>query len=586
MKLVGLGVSPGIAIGRALVFRQQSFDVRFRVPGSGVAHELARLEQARERSRQQLIDIKARIASAAGPEHAYLFEAQLLMLDDPMLVDRAAALIRKEHLNAEWAVRRAAEELTALFDQAADPYLRERKGDLADVTGRLRLNLRPAGAPSEVVDRLEGPVVLVADELAPSLAAQVDWRRVVGFASEVGSWTYHTAILARSLHIAAVAGLRNASGQISAGTLVALDGATGEVFVDPTPDELELIKARRDRQAAAELALAEFRGLPAVTRDGVAIRIEANIELPEEVPLARAQGAEGIGLYRSEFLRIRAPGAALVALSEDMQYEAYRSLVEQMAPGRVTVRTFDVGEAELYTGPASLDSTRGALGLRGIRLSLAHRDLFKTQLRALLRAARHGPLRIMFPFVASADEVRIARAVAAEAAAELARAAAAPPPTALGIMIEIPSAALTADLLAPEADFFSVGTNDLIQCCLAVDRADDRVSRLYEPYHPAVLRILRAVARSARRAGIPLALCGEMAADPGALALLIGLGVREFSVAPTAIPLVKQVIRELSALEAGQAARRALRGRTVADVKAALAAVRVAPAAAHRGDPM
>lgn len=584
MKLVGLGVSPGVAIGRALVFRQQSFDVRFRVPGGAVAHELARLEQARERSRQQLVDIKARLASAVGPEHAYLFEAQLLMLDDPMLVDRAAALIRQERLNAEWAVRRAADELTALFDQAADSYLRERKGDLADVTGRLRLNLRPVGAPSEVVGRLEGPVVLVADELAPSLAAQVDWRRVVGFVSEVGSWTYHTAILARSLHIPAVTGLRNASGQITAGTVIGIDGATGDVFVDPTPQELEQIEARRHRHATAEQVLAEFGRLPAVTRDGTAIRLEANIELPDEVPLARAQGADGIGLYRSEFLRTRAPSAALVALSEDVQYEAYRSLVEQMAPGRVTVRTFDVGEAELYAVPRGVDSTRGALGLRGIRLSLVHRDLFRTQLRALLRAARHGPLRVMFPFVTSADEIRAARAVVADVAEELARSGQAPPPVALGIMIEVPSAALTADMLAPEADFFSVGTNDLIQCCLAVDRADDRVSHLYEPYHPAVLRILRAVSRSARRAGIPLALCGEMATDPGALALLIGLGVREFSVAPTAIPLVKQVIRGLAAVEAGRATRQALRARTAAEVRAALAAVTLAPADPHEGD--
>ncbi len=576
MKVVGQGVSPGIAIGRALVFRQQTFDIRFRVPGEAVPHELARLEAARERSRRQLAEIKARIAEAAGPDHAYLFEAQLLMLDDPMLVARAAALIRTEHLNAEWAVRRAAEELTTLFDQAADPYLRERKGDLADVTGRLRLNLRPLRAPSEVLDQIEGPVVLVADELAPSLAAQVDWRRVVGFASEVGSWTYHTAILARSLRIPAVAGVRAASERIAAGTLVAIDGTTGEVFVDPTPEELAEIETRRARQAALDRALAEYCDLPAVTQDGVSIRLEANIELPEEVALARAQGADGIGLYRSEFLRGRAPGATLAALSEEAQYEAYRSLVEQMAPGRVTVRTFDVSEAELAGGASGVDSTRGALGLRGIRLSLVHRALFKTQVRALLRAARHGPLRIMFPFVTSADEIRAARAVVAEAAAELAGAGAASPPVPVGIMIEVPSAALTADLLASEADFFSVGTNDLIQCCLAVDRADDRVSALYEPYHPAVVRVLALVSRSARRAGIPLALCGEMAADPGALALLVGLGVRELSVAPTAIPLVKQVIRRLSAADARRAARRALRGRTVAEVRAAVADVRTA----------
>lgn len=583
MRLSALGVSPGIALGRALVFRQQTFDLRFRVPAAAVPHELARLEAARARSREQLQAIERRIASAVGPDHAYLFEAQLLMLDDPMLVDRAAALIREDRLNAEWAVRRAADELTALLDQAADPYLRERKGDLADVTGRLRMNLRPREAPGEVLERLEGPIVLVADELAPSLAAQVDWQRVVGFVSEVGSWTYHTAILARSLHIPAVVGLHDASATISAGVMVAVDGTTGDVFVEPTDDELREVERRRAHEAAHERALAEYGRLPAVTRDGVAIRIEANIELPEEVPLAQAQGAEGIGLYRSEFLRVRAPDASLAALTEEIQYEAYRNLVRQMAPGRVTVRTFDVGAPELEIGPWRVDSMRGALGLRGIRLSLVHRELFKTQVLALLRAAREGPLRVMFPFVTGVDEIREARALVAEAAAELARRGEAVPSVPLGIMIEVPSAALTADLLAAEADFFSVGTNDLIQCCLAVDRADERVSRFYDPHHPAVLRLVQIVSRSARRAGIPLALCGEMAADPGALALLIGLGVREVSVAPPAIPLVKQVVRSLAAADAERLARRALRARTVGEVQAALEALSVQPAGLDSG---
>ena len=575
MKLRGLGVSPGVAVGRALVFRQRTFDVRCRVSPEGTERELARLEQARELSRQQLREIRDRIARSAGPDHAYLFEAQLLMLDDPMLVERAAAFIREDRLNAEWAVRRAAEELTALFDEAADPYLRERRGDVADVTGRLRLNLRPRSAPTEILRGVEGPLVLVADELAPSTAAQIDWRRVIGFATDVGSWTYHTAILARSLHIPAVVGLHDASARILAGATVAIDGTTGDVFVDPSSGELEQVQAQRTRQAAAERVLDEYRHLPAVTLDGVRVRLEANIELPDEVAVARAHGAEGIGLFRSEFLLVRAAGMTPIAAAEDAQYDVYRSLVERMAGGRVTVRTFDVGEDELYPGSGAADTSRGVLGLRGIRLSLAHRDFFKTQLRALLRAAGHGSLRVMFPFVTGADEIRAARAVMAEAAEELRVRGASPPPVPVGIMIEVPSAALTADLLAAEADFFSVGTNDLIQCCLAVDRTDDRVSRLYEPRHPAVLRILRLVSRSARRSGIPLALCGEMAADPGTLVLLVGLGVTELSMVPSAIPLAKQVIRGLRADDARRAAGRALRGRTVADVERAIETVRL-----------
>lgn len=575
MRLSGLGVSPGVAVGRALVLRQHTFDIRVRVSPEAVDRELGRLEQARDRSRRQLVEIKERLARTAGPDHAYLFEAQLLMLDDPMLVARAADVIRSDQVNAEWAVRRAADELAALFDQAADPYLRERKGDVADVTGRLRMNLRPRSAAAEILSGLEGPLVLVADELAPSTAAQVNWRRVVGFATDVGSWTYHTAILARSLHIPAVVGLHDVSARVLAGVTLAIDGTNGEVIVDPSAEDLAQIDARRTRQAAAERALDEFRHLAAVTRDGVRIRLEANIELPEEVAVARTHGAEGIGLYRSEFLLIRTPEAGLAAMDEDAQYAVYRDVAEQMAPGRVTVRTFDVGEDDLYPGSAAAALSRGVLGRRGIRLSLAHRDLFKTQLRALLRAARHGSLRIMFPFVTSADEIRAARAALAEAAGELRDRGEPPPAVPIGIVIEVPSAALTADLLAAEVDFFSVGTNDLIQCCLAVDRADDRVSRLYEPCHPAVLRLLRHVTRSARRAGLPLALCGEMAADPGALALLIGFGVTEFSMVPTAIPRAKQVIRSLRAEEACRTAARALRATTVADVERALETMRL-----------
>jgi phosphotransferase system enzyme I (PtsI) len=584
VKLTGLGVSPGVAVGRALVFRQHTFDIRFRVSPQAIDHELGRLQQARDRSRRQIVEIKDRIARTAGSDHAYLFEAQLLMLDDPMLADRAVHFIRAEHMNAEWAVRRAGEELTALFDQTADPYLRERKGDVADVMGRIRLNLRPQSASAQIPGSVEGPVVLVADELAPSTAAQVDWRRVVGFATDVGSWTYHTAILARSLHVPAVVGLHDASTRIPAGATVAVDGSSGEVIVDPSPDLLAQIDAWRSRDVEAERALEEFRHGPAVTADGVRIRLEANIERPEEVVVARKYGAEGIGLYRSEFLLIRGAGAGLATVDEDAQYAAYRTVLEQMAPERVTVRTFDVGEDDLYPGSGAAHLSRPVLGRRGIRLSLAHPDLFKTQLRALLRAARHGALRIMFPFVSGAEEIRAARAVLAGAVDDLRARGDTPPAVPVGIMIEVPSAALTADLLAADADFFSVGTNDLIQCCLAVDRSDDRVSRLYEPCHPAVLRVLRHVSRSARRAALPLSLCGEMAAEPGALALLIGLGITEFSMVPTAIPMAKRVIRDLRADEARRAAAKALRAATVADVERAVEAVRFTHNA-RRSDP-
>ncbi len=569
MRLIGLGVSPGIGIGKALLLKRGAPELRFRVPAAMVAREIERLNRARERSREQLQQIRARIAGSAGAEHAYMFDAQLLMLDDAMLIDRAAEIIRTQCLNAGSAVERAFGEIAALFDRADDAYLRERKGDVGDVVGRLCMNLRTARNSLDFFKNLEGPLVLVADELTPSTIAQLDWQCFAAFVTDAGSWTYHTAILARSMHVPAVAGLRDASHAIVPGMLLAVDGATGEVFVDPDPEVLEQVRARQQQRVEFEHSLDEYRRLPAVTEDGVRIRLDANVESPDDARRARESGAEGVGLFRSEFLLA---GRGHEALGEDAQFEAYTRLVESMAPGRVTIRTFDVSEAQLPVGTPVPDGARAPLGLRGIRLSLALEDVFQAQLRALLRAASHGPLRIMFPFVSGVEELRAARA-AVQRAAETLRARGEPvPPVPVGVMIEVPSAAVTADLLADDADFFSIGTNDLIQYCLAVDRTDDRVSNLYEPLHPAIVRTLRLVSRAARRRSIPVAVCGEMAADPIVLALLVGLGLTEFSMAPTAIPLAKQALRALRARDAETLAARALRARTAAEVEELLTA--------------
>jgi phosphotransferase system enzyme I (PtsI) len=568
MRLIGLGVSAGIGIGKALVLKRGTRDLQFRVPATRLARELERLSEARERSRAQLQQIRSRIAESVGGEHAYLFDAQLLMLDDAMLIDRAAEIIRTERLNAASALERAFGEISSLFDRAEDAYLRERKGDVGDVVGRLCMNLRGGGDPLEVFKALfkdlEGPLVLVADELTPSVIAQLDWQRLAAIVTDAGSWTYHTAILARSIHVPAVAGLHNASSIIQPGALLAVDGATGDVFVDPDAADLEHVKGRQQRRAAYEQRLDGYRRLPPVTEDGVQIRLEANVESPDDAVRARERGADGIGLFRSEFL-LAAGGQA--PLTEAAQYSAYTRLINSMAPGRVTIRTFDVSEAQLRMEPPG---TRAPLGLRGVRLSLANDDVFQMQLRALLRAAVHGPLRIMFPFVSGVEELRAARAAVERAAATLRAGGELVPHVPIGVMIEVPSAALTADLLAEHADFFSIGTNDLIQYCLAVDRTDDRVSRLYEPLHPAIIRMVRLVTRAARRRGIPVSVCGEMAADPVLLTLLVGLGLREFSMAPTAIPLAKQVLRGLHAGNAATAAAGTLRAGTAAEVEKVL----------------
>jgi phosphotransferase system enzyme I (PtsI) len=566
MHLKGLGVSPGIGIGRALVLKRSTRELRFRVPQALVPRELERLALARTRSREQVEQIKKRIADSAGADHVYLFDAQLLMLDDPMLIERAASIIREERLNAESALQRSLEQISAVFDRAEDSYLRERKGDVADVVGRLCMNLRTAGA-GDPFKGLEEPMVLVADEVTPSVIAQLDWSMLAALVTDAGSWTYHTAILARSLHIPAVAGLHNASAVIAPGANVAVDGSSGEVIVDPDEQALAQVTTRRRHREAYEQSLDEYRTLPAVTQDGVCIRLEANIEAPDDAGRAAERGAEGIGLFRSEFLLA---GGGQGALAEETQYAAYRRLIESAGGRRVTVRTFDVSEPQLPIEHAGVDGARAPLGLRGIRLSLALDEIFQAQLRALLRAAQHGPLRIMFPFVSGVNELRAARAAVRRAADTLMARGIAPPQVPIGVMIEVPSAALTADLLAAEADFFSIGTNDLIQYCLAVDRTDDRVSRLYEPLHPAILRMIRLVVRAARRQAIPVAVCGEMAADPALLTLLVGLGLTEFSMAPTAIAVAKQLLRGVSAAEARRVAARALKAGTPADVEKTL----------------
>ncbi|MGE3956352.1 MAG: phosphoenolpyruvate--protein phosphotransferase [Vicinamibacterales bacterium] len=571
-RLKGIGVSPGVVYGRAVVLMQRAQVLRYRIAPERIAHEVERLAQSRLRSRQQLQDIRARVSRRRGPELASLFDAQLLMLDDPMLVPRAETLVREQMVNAEWAVQQVFDEFSSVFDEIADPYLRERKGDVADLVGRLKMNLRrDVTTPRDLLRALEEASVLVADELTPSLAAQVDWSRVRGFATDAGSRTYHTAILARSLEVPAVVGLHEAVGRIQPGQMVIIDGTADEIIIDP--DEATLARAEQVSQDRRPAHGGEHdRRQPACTADGLRIRLDANIEFPDDLATARYAGAEGIGLYRSEFMlasRRTIPG-------EDEQYGIYRRMLEEMAPGPVTVRTFDVDEDQLVLrstdptlgGSWISDEERGSRqGLRGLRLSLTRPELLRTQLRALLRAAAHGSLRIMFPFVSGVEQVRSARQVLAEARASLEGEGRDVPQVPVGVMIEIPAAAYTADLLAREVDFFTIGTNDLIQYCLAVDRADERVSRLYEPLHPAILRVIVMVRRAAARARIPVSLCGEMASDPALLTLLVGLGLTEFSMTPGAIGVAKQVLSDLRSEDLRALARRVLRMPTVDDIE-------------------
>jgi phosphotransferase system enzyme I (PtsI) len=574
-RLKGIGVSSGVAIGPALVAIQRTQVIRFPIAPDRVARELSALDRARARSRDQLLQIRERIAKVKGSDLAAVFDAQLLMLDDPMLVGRAASVVCEERVNAEWAVQRALDEIAAVFNEVKDPYLHERKGDLHDVAGRLRMNLRDEkGAARDLLQDLDTPCVLIADELTPSVVAQLDWTRIRGFATDAGSRTYHTAILARSLGVPAAVGLHDLTRRIPPGASVMVDGDTGEVLIEPSPTDRQEAETRtRLKQAAPVL-----RGLegPLLTSDGAEVSLQANIERPEDVSAAIAAGAEGIGLYRSEFMLVGGPPDMA---AEDEQYHLYRQVVERMAPKPVTIRTFDIDERQLERPlvDAALDARWfpeqeraqrvGHAGLRGIRFGLAQPHILKTQVRALLRAAAHGPLRIMFPFVSSVQEVRTARMLIDEARQELRERGIAAPEVPIGIMIEVPSAAFTASLLAREVDFFTIGTNDLIQYTLAVDRTDERVSDRYEPLHPAVLWLLRTVRRAAARRGIPVSVCGEMASDPLLLRLLIGCGLTAFSMTPGALAIARRVVQETSAAEMRQVAARVLTLATVEEIE-------------------
>jgi phosphotransferase system enzyme I (PtsI) len=560
IRLVGRGVAGGAAVGRALVAVRDARFVRYRLASSGVERERGRLRAARARTRQELEEISSRVSRTVGPAQAAMFAAQILMLDDPLLAARADDLVRTERINADWALERAIGELDAVLAREGDAWVRERVSDMADVGGRVRRNLRPGRDPLvQLVQALEPPLILIADDLPPSIAAQLDWDRVSGLVCDVGSPTHHTVILARSLGVPTVVGLGRATEVIAPGRTVAVDGDTGEVLIEPTEDVLVRWRRRAEAAVTARRALEGLKSQPAATLDGVRIRLEANLEIADEVERVRAAGAEGIGLYRSEFLLDMGDAGEL---SEDAQYGVYRGLLEAMAPLPVTIRTFDAGER-------AAGGHRERFGVRGIRTGLHHDSSFGRQIRALLRAAGAGQLRILLPFVTSGEELRTARGLIHEIGAALG----AEPHVPIGAMIEVPAAALTVDHLAAHADFLSVGTNDLIQYTLAIDRTDERLAGRYEPSEPAVLRLLRMIALAGRRSRCELSVCGEMAADPNYVPLLIGLGFRTLSMTASAIPVVKRGLASLDSREAAAAARRALHAVSVDEARAALAAL-------------
>lgn len=540
-RLEGIGVCPGVAIGKAFpVDDPRGRVVRIRLPQSRIEPEVHRFRAAVRAAQQQVQEAIARVRTALGSDHAYILEAHLLMLQDRQLGRQVEAFIRANHANAEWAVRDVTSHLLEIYAQIEDDYLRERGSDVVDVSQRLIKVL--SGTETRSLNELAENSIIIANDLMPSVAADLDPRRVLGFVTNVGGWTSHTSIIARSVNIPAVVGAQGITARARAGETIIIDGTTGTVILNPSPETLIFYTEQRARQQQQEQHDLEERDLPAITRDNQEIKLRANIELIEEIETFQRFNAAGVGLYRSEFLYAQ---AASGLPTENEQYEAYKFLAEMSGEAGAVIRTFDLGGDKLHLDGFKPERNP-ALGLRAIRLSLAVEHVFRTQVRAILRAAAHGNLKILLPFISDIDEVRAAKRIIGEVERQLrAEKIAHPEAIEIGVMVEVPAAVIMAEPLAREADFFSLGTNDLTQSMLAVDRGNENVSALFDPLHPAVLRAIKYVAEAAHKMQILVNVCGEMASNPAQVLLLLGLGLKDLSMTPSAIPTIRRLVRSI-----------------------------------------
>jgi phosphoenolpyruvate-protein phosphotransferase (PTS system enzyme I) len=560
----GVGVSPGIAIGRAVIVEKRVASV-YRVPirEDEVGPEIDRFKESLAKTREELLDLKQKVSRSMGDEYAQIFEAHAMIVGDASFADKVTQKIEEEQVNAEWALAEVQEELQARFASFEDDYLRERSADVKDVAERVLVNLQ--GIAHHDLSEINHDVIIIADDLTPSDTIHFNRRPIVGFATEVGGRTSHTSIIAKSLFMPAVIGVPRLTKIVDSNELVIVDGYEGSVVVNPTPAMVQEYQSRVSRHEEAELKLLENRNQPAITKDHHKISLLANIELVEELDDAIKYGAEGIGLYRSEFLYI---STSPDLPTEEEHYNIYRKLAESTAPNWCIIRTFDLGGKKLAREIMGSKEDNPVLGLRALRLCMQHRDMFKTQLRALLRASAFGKIKIMFPLVSGVQELRQVKTLVREIRLELdAEGIPHNKELQIGIMVEVPSAAVIADLLATEADFFAIGTNDLIQYSLAIDRGNENVSYLYEPLHPAILRLVKMVIDAGKRAGIPVEMCGEMASDPIYAIVLLGLGLEQFSMNPSSIPVIKNVVRSVRYRDCRRIAEIALQKKTAQEIE-------------------
>ena len=543
LALSGIGVSRGVAIGKAHIILRGSVEVlESAIPDHLVEDEIARFLKAVEVARMQLEAIRKRIPANTGVDIAAFIETHLLMLDDATLVTIPVDLIREHHCNAEWAMKLQRDAVVNVFEQMDDAYLRTRRDDIDHVINRIQRILLDSNQGDEQGENivLEDTIVLAYD-LTPAEAVMLEHQGIRAFATECGGPLSHTAILARSMQVPAMVGTHGLQRYIHDGETIILDGLQGVLIAGADEQTLDYYRERQEQEFQRQIELAKLVDTPAVTRDGTPVRLMANIELPEDIDAVSRTSANGVGLYRTEFLFMNRPEPP----DEEEQYDTYISVIEALKGKPLTIRTLDMGADKQADGIT--DCTTSALGLRAIRLCLKNRSQFRPQLRAILRASAHGPVRLMVPMLSNTRELHQVLALINDTKIALQRESLAfSPDVQIGGMIEVPAAALTASDFASHLDFLSIGTNDLIQYTLAIDRVDDEVNYLYDPLHPAVLRLIKMTIDAGKDAGIPVAMCGEMAGDPRYTRLLLGMGLSEFSMHHTALPEVKSVIHASS----------------------------------------
>lgn len=559
----GIAASPGIAMGSLyIVDRSRAVVSEYQISLEAVPSEIDRLVQAVEDTRVELEILKSRLAETNGEAHLFFIETHLMILTDERLVSETSEIIRNSLVNAEWALRRTLHRYRETFAGIDDPYLRERISDVETVIERVLRSMN--GEVAKPLPEQDGQIIIAAHDFSPADMLQINRNNVLAIITEIGGRTSHTAILARALDLPAVMGVEGITDILLDGATVIVDGLSGTVIVDPDQVTFQSLLHRKQHYEYVEYELLKTAPLPAVTLDGHSIYLRGNVEIPEEGASVLGHGGDGVGLYRTEMLFMN----RAVMPDEEEQLEIYRTMQQAISPHSLTIRTLDAGGDKLLDGMGQSDEVNPALGVRAIRLSLSMPDEFKKQLRAILRVSADGPVQVMFPMISGIEEVRRAKALLEEAKQELTASGVSFDSTIkVGVMVEIPSAFILADLLAREVDFFSVGTNDLIQYTLAIDRSNEQLSHMYQPLHPAVLRSLRRVVQAAHIAGIPACLCGEMAGDPLYLPVLLGLGFDELSMGAGSILRVKQILRRCTLERAARIADGCFTFSTAAEVE-------------------